>query len=230
LNHPCAAQAENDFAGIALGGWSLATTTDAPADEASVDVVGASLDLQYTAPEVLAACGDGGAPPPGAFATAQDVWALGVLLHVLLAGHPPLDQERLDEDAMRAAIPAYVFDDGAPWTANVSANGLAFLKRMLAVDPARRPGAGELLQDAYMRSAVPRATVLDTADLAKFAERRKTVWKSTTGLGRPDQALKCSSSIKSKSIRLLFGRIDCSRRVLEARSKNLAQFVQLRAH
>ncbi|KAH8055737.1 S-adenosylmethionine-dependent tRNA (m5U54) methyltransferase [Aureococcus anophagefferens] len=142
-------KAENDFAGIALGGWSLATTTDAPADEASVDVVGASLDLQYTAPEVLAARGDGGAPPPGAFATGQGVWALGVLLHVLLAGHPPLDQERLDEDAMRAAIPAYVFDDGAPWTAN----------------------------DAYMRSAVPRATVLDTADLAKFAERRKKKFK-----------------------------------------------------
>ncbi|KAH8074876.1 S-adenosylmethionine-dependent tRNA (m5U54) methyltransferase [Aureococcus anophagefferens] len=169
-------KAENDFAGIALGGWSLATTTDAPADEASVDVVGASLDLQYTAPEVLAARGDGGAPPPGAFATGQDAWALGVLLHAL-AGHPPLDQERLDEDAMRAAIPAYVFDDGAPWTANVSAGGLAFLKRMLVVDPERRPGAGELLQDAYMRSAVPRATVLDTADLAKFAERRKKKFK-----------------------------------------------------
>ncbi|KAH8080431.1 S-adenosylmethionine-dependent tRNA (m5U54) methyltransferase [Aureococcus anophagefferens] len=72
-------KAENDFAGIALGGWSLARPRT-PADEASVDVVGASLDLQYTAPEVLAACGDGGAPPPGAFATAQGVWALGVLL------------------------------------------------------------------------------------------------------------------------------------------------------
>ena len=47
------------------------------------------------------------------------------------------------------------------------------------------------------------------------------VWKSTTGLGRPDQTLKFSSSVKSKSIRLIFGRIDCSRRVLEAQPKSL---------
>ena len=57
-----------------------------------------------------------------------------------------------------------------------------------------------------------------------------TVWKSTTGLGRPDQTLKFSSSVKSKSIRLIFGRIDCSRRVLEARPKSLVQTIQLRSH
>ena len=44
---------------------------------------------------------------------------------------------------------------------------------------------------------------------------------STTGLGGPDQTSEFSSSIKSKSIRLIFGRIDCSRRVLEAQPKNL---------
>ena len=59
---------------------------------------------------------------------------------------------------------------------------------------------------------------------------RDPVWKSTTGLGRPDQTLKSSSSAKSKSIRLASGRIDRSCRVLEARQKSLAQFVQLRAH
>ena len=42
------------------------------------------------------------------------------------------------------------------------------------------------------------------------------VWKSTTGLGGPGQTSELSISIKSKSIRLTFGRIDCSRRVLEA--------------
>jgi hypothetical protein len=47
--------------------------------------------------------------------------------------------------------------------------------------------------------------------------RLEAVWNSTTGLG-PDQTSEFSSSIKSKSIRLIFGRIDCSRRVLEAQS------------
>jgi hypothetical protein len=56
------------------------------------------------------------------------------------------------------------------------------------------------------------------------------VWKSTTGLGGPDQTSELSSSVKPKSIRLIFGRIDCSRRVLEAQPKIPAQSVRLRAH
>ena len=47
------------------------------------------------------------------------------------------------------------------------------------------------------------------------------VWKPTAGLGGPDQTSEFSSSIKSKSIRLIFGRIDGSRRVFEAQSKSL---------
>jgi hypothetical protein len=56
------------------------------------------------------------------------------------------------------------------------------------------------------------------------------VWKSTTGLGGPHQTSEVSSSVTSKSIRLIFGRIDCSRRVLEAQPKSTAQSVQLRAY
>jgi hypothetical protein len=55
-------------------------------------------------------------------------------------------------------------------------------------------------------------------------------WKSTAGLGRPDQTLKFSSSAKSKSIRLIFGRIDRSRRVLEAQPKSLRQNCRIREH
>ena len=45
------------------------------------------------------------------------------------------------------------------------------------------------------------------------------VWKSTFGLGGPHQTSELSISVTSKSIRLIFGRIDCSRRILEARQK-----------
>ena len=50
-----------------------------------------------------------------------------------------------------------------------------------------------------------------------------SVWNSIIGSGGPDQTSEFSSSITSKSIRLIFGRIDCSRRVLEARPKSLRQ-------
>jgi hypothetical protein len=47
------------------------------------------------------------------------------------------------------------------------------------------------------------------------------VWKPTAGSGGPEQTSNLSISVKSKSIRLIFGRIDSSPRVLETQSKNL---------
>ena len=45
-----------------------------------------------------------------------------------------------------------------------------------------------------------------------------------------DVRVEISSSVTSKSIRLIFGRIDRSRRVLEAQPESLVQTVRLRAH
>ena len=56
------------------------------------------------------------------------------------------------------------------------------------------------------------------------------VWNSTTGLGGPDQTSEFSSSVKSKSNRLIFGRIDCSHRVLEAKPKKLRRNIRVRSH
>ena len=53
-------------------------------------------------------------------------------------------------------------------------------------------------------------------------------WKSTAGSGRPDRTF--SSSVTSQSFWLIFGRIDGSRRVLEARPKSLCQNIRIRAH
>ena len=78
-------------------------------------------------------------------------------------------------------------------------------------------------------AAVALGAVVLLAD-APVVEWYYPVWKSTAGSGRPDQTLKFSSSVTSKSIRLIFERIDCSRRVLEAQRKSLVQIVRLRAH
>jgi hypothetical protein len=50
----------------------------------------------------------------------------------------------------------------------------------------------------------------------RLPESFTAVWKSTSELGRRGQTSELSISVKSTSIRLIFGRIDCSRRVLEA--------------
>ena len=65
---------------------------------------------------------------------------------------------------------------------------------------------------------------------AGVAVERQAVCKSTSELGRRGQTSEFSSSVKSKSIRLIFGRIDCSQRVLEARRKCSCQNIRIRAH
>jgi hypothetical protein len=68
------------------------------------------------------------------------------------------------------------------------------------------------------------------ARCVRVAGAPTAVWKSTARLGRPDQTSELSSSVKSMSIRLIFGRIDGSRRVLEARRKNSRRNGRIRAH
>ena len=48
--------------------------------------------------------------------------------------------------------------------------------------------------------------------------------------GGPHQTSELSISVKSKSIQLIFGRIDCSRRVLEAKPKKLRRNCRIRSH
>ena len=59
---------------------------------------------------------------------------------------------------------------------------------------------------------------------------RDSVWKSTSGMDASSKTSNLSISVKSKSIRLIFGRIDCSRRVLEARPKSSRRNCRIRAH
>jgi hypothetical protein len=66
--------------------------------------------------------------------------------------------------------------------------------------------------------------------VVNYRKKLDAVWKSTTGLGGPHQTSELSISVKSKSIRLILGRIDCSCQVLEAQRKSLVQTVRLRAH
>jgi len=98
---------------------------------------------------------------------------------------------------------------GSVHSAHVMVDGLKDLDGLCA----QRNKAQDALEDAISKRA-------------KLA----AAWNSTAGLGGPDQTSEFSSSVTSKSIRLIFGRIDCSRRVLEARPKRLRRNCRIRAH
>ena len=65
---------------------------------------------------------------------------------------------------------------------------------------------------------------------AALAEEPAAVWKSNSELGYPNQTSELSISVKSKSIWLIFGRIDCSRQFLEAQQKALRRDGRMSAH
>jgi len=114
--------------------------------------------------------------------------------------------------------------------AGLAAGAPAPLRRAAAALFAARAAVGAALGVALAR--LPRDAHDRVAPPVKAPDREapRTVWKSTTGLGGPHQTSELSISANSKSIRLIFGRIDCSRRVLEAKLKSLVQTVRLRAH
>ena len=85
----------------------------------------------------------------------------------------------------------------------------------------------------------PEASPRRRVDSGQVARRKSTltqhpglipVWKSTSGMDASSKTSNLSISVKSKSIRLIFGRIDRSRRVLEAQPKSLHRNCRIRAH
>ena len=100
-------------------------------------------------------------------------------------------------------------------------------RRVLGLD-GRLGRAGRPAAVAELRVAARVARARDAVPVRRQPE--PPVWKSTTGLGGPHQTSELSISVKSKSIRLIFGRIACSRQVLEARRKCSCQNIRIRAH
>jgi serine/threonine protein kinase len=108
----------------------------------------------YAAPEVISK------QPYDGFAA--DVWSLGVMLYVILAGCLPFD-----EDSMMAlfekittgeySIPAWISEDAS-----------AFLQRMLQVDPRKRPTVQQLCEMPWIREQYD-AAVGNAKELERFS-------------------------------------------------------------
>jgi eukaryotic-like serine/threonine-protein kinase len=98
-------------------------------------MVGTTSDSASGTPAYMAPERWRGQPPSGAI----DVWALGVLLHELVTGGRPIADAELGNLAFAAAGAADPYAaNGAGWSALVA--------RCLALDPAARPTADELVR------------------------------------------------------------------------------------
>ena len=147
--------------------------------------------------------------------------------HALLIQNEAFDGSLNEDTILVVLVAALAHDVGHPGLTNAF---LVETQHELAV----RYNDHSPLENMHSRVALDLARPwLATLD-ADARKRARSTWiavcESTGELGRRGQTSEISSSVTSKSIRLISGRIDCSRRVLEAQRTFLGQNIRLRAH
>lgn len=93
--------------------------------------------LAYTAPEVLR----------GRYTSQCDLWSLGIIVFVLLAGYMPFRGDNLQK---RQAITAGLYDWREDRWKDVSVDGQDFVKQLLQVNPEKRMTAHQALRHTWI--------------------------------------------------------------------------------
>ena len=93
----------------------------------------------YVAPEILHGF---------TYGKPVDVWSVGVITYVLLAGYPPFINESNSQLFKMIRKGEYEFD--SPYWDEVSLDAKRFITRMIEVNPTKRATARELLQDPWI--------------------------------------------------------------------------------
>uniref|UniRef100_A0A1B6CU71 Ribosomal protein S6 kinase n=1 Tax=Clastoptera arizonana TaxID=38151 RepID=A0A1B6CU71_9HEMI len=123
----------------------------------------------FVAPEVLKRQG---------YDAACDIWSLGVILYTLLAGKSPFANGPTDTptDILRRISECKLDLDSGNWS-TVSSNAKELIRKMLHVDPHRRPTTSQVLQHPWItlrnqlpthRLILPEASVIKGAMAATY--------------------------------------------------------------
>jgi len=97
----------------------------------------------YLAPEVLLTCGTGG------YSKAVDLWSLGVILFICLAGYPPFSEE-IKKYTLHEQIVKGIYSFPKEYWKTVSPQAIDLVKKLLTVDPKKRITVDEALQHPWI--------------------------------------------------------------------------------
>jgi calcium/calmodulin-dependent protein kinase I len=152
---------ESDDSDIKIADFGFAKRiTDLTAKETACGTPG------YVAPEILR--GD-------SYGAEVDIWSMGVICYVLLAGYPPFYDEDQKKLFKKIKEGRYYFHD--EYWSNTSPEAIDLIKMMLCVDQSKRWSAAQLLKhpwillgdDALANKSLPESIVT----MRKFNARRR---------------------------------------------------------
>lgn len=123
------------------------------------------LTAAYASPEMLAL------PPEKRkrIDPPLDMWALGVILHIMLVGCHPFDYEGDAPDTKIASLVVAKetpksLKSGSPMTAHLSPSAMDLIRKLLAWDPKKRITASEMLSHPWVRGETARKDKISGSD------------------------------------------------------------------
>ena len=117
--------------------------------------------LYYMAPEVIM----------GKYNEKCDVWSCGVILYILLSGHPPFYSK--NEDKLKQKICSMNYNFDLPVFSTISEDAKELIKKILVKDD-ERPTIAEILKSPWVKENAPRASkkslVVDWGHIKKYSQ------------------------------------------------------------
>ncbi|KAI8371470.1 kinase-like domain-containing protein [Radiomyces spectabilis] len=135
----------------------------------------------YVAPEVLLRKGYG---------SAVDMWAMGVITYTVLCGYQPFQAE--DQVELLDEITHARFEFHERYWRNISQDAKDFIRRLLDLDPSKRPTATEALKDKWMTGH--EATDIDILTTVRENFNAKRTFKSAV------RAVKAMNRMRTQSL------------------------------
>jgi len=117
----------------------------------------------YVAPEVLEGKG---------YDESVDFWSIGIILYILLCGFPPFYDD--DNDKLFELIARGKVEFPSPYWDNISDQAKDLIRKLLTVDPKKRPRADDVLAHTWMvGDATPRKNLPNITDKIREYNARK---------------------------------------------------------
>ena len=139
----------NDKMELKVGDFGLATKLDFEGEKKKT-VCGTP---NYIAPEVLYGTGH---------SYEVDIWAIGVIIYTLLIGKPPFETREVKTSYNKIKKADFSF----PITSKISIPARNIIKKILIVDPKKRPTLNDILTDEFFNQGIAIPKLLPISTLA----------------------------------------------------------------